>query len=57
MEFSLWPLGFMELLQNNNHQAVNKMKWNESKIEKYNQKPLGFCRKLYVWLCVCVCGL
>ena len=25
-------------------------KWNESKIEKYNQKQLGFCRKLYVWL-------
>ena len=26
MEFSLWTLGFMEFLQNNNHQAVNKMK-------------------------------
>ena len=23
MEFSLRPLGFMEFLQNNNHQAVN----------------------------------
>ena len=32
-------------------------KWNESKIEKYNQKPLGLCRNLYVcsWVCVCVC--
>ena len=27
MEFSLRPLGFMEFLQNNNDQAVNKMKW------------------------------
>ena len=26
MEFSLRPLGFMEFLQNNSHQAVNKMK-------------------------------
>ena len=26
MEFSLRPLGFMEFLQNNNHQAVKKMK-------------------------------
>ena len=26
MEFSLRPLGFMEFLQNNNHQAVSKMK-------------------------------
>ena len=38
-------------------------KWNESKIEKYSQKPLGFCRDLYVclWVCVhayvCLCGL
>ena len=28
MEFSLQPLGFMEFLQNNNHQTVNKMKSN-----------------------------
>ena len=28
MEFSLRPLGFMEFLQNNNHQAVNKMKFD-----------------------------
>ena len=25
MEFSLWPLGFMEFLQNNNHQAVKNL--------------------------------
>ena len=25
MEFSLWPLGFMEILQKNNHQAVNEV--------------------------------
>ena len=25
MEFSLQPLGFMEFLQKNNHQAVNKI--------------------------------
>ena len=36
-------------------------KWNESKIEKYCQKPLGFCRKhvivgVCVCVCVCVCG-
>ena len=42
MESSLQPLGFMEILQNNNHLAVKKMKWNESKIEKYSQKPMGF---------------
>ena len=28
MEFRQRPLGFMEFLQNNNHQAVNKMKKN-----------------------------
>ena len=27
---------------------------NESKIEKYSQKPLGLCRNLYVCLWVCV---
>ena len=32
-------------------------KWNESKIEKYSQKPLGLCRNLYVYFCVCVGGL
>ena len=26
MELRLRPLGFMEFLQNNNHQTVNKMK-------------------------------
>ena len=26
MEFNLRPLGFKEFLQNDNHQAVNKMK-------------------------------
>ena len=46
MEFGLRSLGFMEFLQNNNHQAVNKMKGIE--IEKYSQKPLGFCRNLYM---------
>ena len=28
MEFGLRPLGFMEFLQNNNHEAVNKMKFH-----------------------------
>ena len=31
VEFRLRPLGFMEVLQNNNHQAVNKMKWIENR--------------------------
>ena len=26
MKFCLWPLGFIKFLQNNNYQAVNKMK-------------------------------
>ena len=30
MEFSQRPLGFMQFLQNNNHQAVNEMKWIEN---------------------------
>ena len=29
-------------------------KWNELKIEKYSQKPLGLCRNLYVCFCVYV---
>ena len=41
MEFSLRPLGFMEFLQNNNHQA------SESKIEKCSQffdfRFISFC--------------
>ena len=39
MEFRLRPLGFMEFLQSNNHQAVKKMKWIEAK--KYSQKIVG----------------
>ena len=31
MEFRLQPLGFMGFLQNNNHQAINKIKWIENK--------------------------
>ena len=46
MEFSLRPLGFLEILQNDNQQSLAKS--NESEIEKCNQKLLGLCRNLYV---------
>ena len=51
MEFCLRPLGLMKFLQNNNNQAVNKMKG----IEKYSQEPSGLSRTLYLCVCVCVC--
>ena len=51
IEFGLWPLGFMELLQNNNHPAVNKIKCIENR-KIQTKKSLGFCRNLYMWLCV-----
>ena len=31
MEFSLWQLGLMGYLQNNNHLVDNKIKWIENK--------------------------
>ena len=39
MEFSLQTLGFMEFLQHNNHQAVNKMKKIENR--KIQSKTVG----------------
>ena len=55
MEFRLQPLGFMDFFQNNNHQAVKKMKWIE------NRKNAVKNRCGFVWIftcgckCVCVC--
>ena len=61
MEFSLQPLGFMEFLQNNNHQAINKMKWIANR--KIQSKTVGILKEtLRVILgvcdfrCVCVCA-
>ena len=57
MEFSLRPLGFMEFLQNNNHQTVNKMKWIENR--KKNPGILSESLRVIVSVCVnecmCVC--
>ena len=49
MKFRLRPLGFMCFLQNNNHQAVKKMKWIENRKNPV-EKSLRFGRNLYVWL-------
>ena len=56
MEFSLRPLGFMEFLQNNNHQAVNKMNWIENR--KLQSKTVGILLetlRVIVGVCVFVC--
>ena len=56
MEFSLRPLGFIRFLQNNNRQAVNKMKWIEN--QKVQSKTVGIVLEslsVIVTLCVCVC--
>ena len=50
MEFGLWPLGFVEFLQNNNHQAVNKMKYNVVTIFSMQGNNLS----IYLSMCVCV---
>ena len=57
MEFSLRPLGFMQFLQNNNHQAVNEMKWIEN--WKIQSKTAGILKEslrviVSVWVCLCV---
>ena len=63
MEFRLQPLGFVEFfLQNNNHQAVKKMKWIENR-KNTIKKTVGIlfdslCVVVSVWVCVglvCVC--
>ena len=50
----------MEFLQNNNHRAVNKMKWIENR--KIQSKTVGILKEslrvivsAHVWMCVCVC--
>ena len=56
MEFGVRPLGFMEFLQNNNHQAVNKMKWIENrKIQSTVGNFTSDCKCVCVCVCVCVC--
>ena len=52
MEFRLQPLGFMEFLQNNNHQAVKKMKW----IEKIQSKDYWDFVGIFTCDCKCVSG-
>ena len=54
MEFSLWPLGFMEFLKNNNHPGENKINWIENR--KIQSKPVGILKKsLRVIASVCMC--
>ena len=54
MEFSLQPLGFIEFfLENNNHPAVNKMKWIESR--KNTVKNRWDFVRIFTCDCVRVC--
>ena len=52
MEFSLRPMGFMGFLQNNNYQAVSKMKWIENRNIVKNRWDFD---GIFTYVCVCAC--